>query len=119
MAGNSEGELLNLVNQIADLDKKVREIDRQRNEIREKMRLIRARVLLEVAQEKDERGKIVYSNEKLRQAAVTVRLAEADEYQALRSEERALVAEHDGLVNELRRLSEQKEIWMSFLRGVR
>jgi hypothetical protein len=110
MAEETKEELLNLVDQMAALDKQDRELSRQLGEIREQAQLIRARILLDVAQERDERGKPVYSNEKLREAAVTVKLAEHDEYQTLREKEKVLRGEHDELVLELRRLSLRKEL---------
>jgi hypothetical protein len=103
-------ELLKLVDQMAALDKKSSEVGRQLGEVLGEMRLIRARFLLEVAREENERGKLVYPNEKLREAAVTVRLAEDNEYQVLREQEKTLRHQHDDLLNELRRLAGRKEL---------
>jgi hypothetical protein len=110
VAEETKEELLNLIDQMADIDKKSREVGRKLGEIREETRLIRARLLVNVTQEKDERGKPIYSNDKLREAAVTVRLAEHDEYQALHEKEKVLRYEHDDLLIELRRLSARKEL---------
>ena len=98
---------------MAALDKESREVGRKLGEIREEIQLIRARLLLEIAQERDERGKPIYSNEKLREAAVAVRLAEHDEYQALHEREKALRREHEDLLLELRRLAGRKELLMA------
>ena len=110
MTEETKEELLNLVDQMAALDKQSREVGRKLGEIREKIQLIRARLLLEIAQERDERGKPIYSNEKLREAAVTVRLAEHDEYQVLHEREKALRREHEDLLLELRGLAGRKEL---------
>ncbi len=103
-------ELLNLIDQMTALDKESRQVGRKLGEIREEIQLIRARLLLEIAQERDERGKPVYSNEKLREAAVTVRLAEHDGYQVLHEKERVLRREHEDLLIELGRLSARREL---------
>jgi hypothetical protein len=110
MTEETKEEQLNLVDQMAALDKKRHEVGRKLGEIREKIGLIRARLLLEVAQERDERGKPAYSNEKLREAAVRVRLAENNAYQELHEEEKALRHEHEGLILEINRLSMRKEL---------
>ena len=110
MTEETKEELLNLVDQMATLDKKSREVIRKLSEIREEIELIRARLLLEVTQERDERGKPIYSNEKLREAAVRVRLAEHNEYPTLHEKEKALRHEHEDLLLELRRLSMRKEL---------
>lgn len=110
MTEKAKEEVLDIVDQMANLEKKIRELGRQRDEVQAEMQLIRARILLEVAKEKDERGKAVYSNEKLRQAALTVRLAEHNEYQTLRGKQRSLRDQHDDLLIELKRLSERKNV---------
>jgi hypothetical protein len=110
MTEETKEELLNLVDQMAALDKKRHEVSRKLGEIREKIGLIQARLLLEVAQERDESGKPIYSNEKLREAAVRVRRAEDDTYQELHEAEKALRHEHEDLIVELNRLSARKEL---------
>lgn len=110
MTPKAKEELLNLVDQIATLEQKVREVGSHLAEIRGEIELIRARLLLEVAWERDRRGQPIYSKQKQREAAVAARLAEHDEYQALREHEKALRHERDDLLNELRQLSERKEL---------
>jgi hypothetical protein len=110
MTEETKEELLNLVDQMAALDKERHEVGRKLGEMREKIGLIQARLLLEVAQERDERGTPIYSNEKLREAAVRVRLAEDDAYQELHEEEKALRHEHEDLILELNRLSARREL---------
>jgi hypothetical protein len=53
MTEETKAELLNLVDQMAALDKKRHEVGRKLGEIREKIGLIQARLLLEIAQERD------------------------------------------------------------------
>jgi phage-related minor tail protein len=109
MTEKAKEELLKLEEQIINLEKKKYEVGRRLDEIQGEMWLIRARLLLEVAWERDERGKPVYPSHDLREEVVTARLAEHDRYQALRRKEMALSQEQDGLLNELTRLSERKE----------
>jgi hypothetical protein len=113
MTENDKEELLQLEEQMITLEKKKYEVGRRLDEIQGEMWLIRARLLLEVAWERDERGKSIYPNHELREEAVTARLAEHDRYQALRRKEMALSQERDDLLNELRLLSERKEQLMA------
>jgi hypothetical protein len=113
MTENDKEELLKLEEQMITLEKKKYEVGRRLDEIQGEMWLIRARLLLEVAWERDERGKPIYPNHELREEAVAARLVEHDRYQALRRKEMALSQERDDLLNELRHLSERKEQLMA------
>lgn len=113
MTEKAKEELLKLEEQMITLEKKKHEATRRLEEIQGEMWLIRARLLLEVAWERDERGKPIYPNHESREEAVTARLEEHDRYQALRRKEMALSQERDGRLNELRRLAERKEQLMA------
>jgi hypothetical protein len=109
MTEQAKEELLKLEEQMITLEKKKHEVGRRLEEIQGEMWLIRARLLLEVAWERDERGKPIYPDHESREEAVTARLEEHGRYQALRRKETALSQEQDDLLNELSRLSERKE----------
>jgi hypothetical protein len=113
MTESAKEELLKLEEQMITLEKKKHEAGRRLEEIQGEMWLIRARLLLEVAWERDERGKPVYPSHESREEAVTARLEEHDRYQALCRKEMALSQEQDSRLNELRRLAERKEQLMA------
>ncbi|MEJ2560084.1 MAG: hypothetical protein P8186_28480 [Anaerolineae bacterium] len=108
MTEKAKEELLKLEEQMITLEKKKYEADGRLEEIQGEMWLIRARLLLEVAWERDERGKPIYPDHESREEAVTARLEEHGRSQALRRKETALSQEQDDLLNELSRLSERK-----------
>ena len=64
-------------------------------EIKDKMYLIEAKELIAVSMEEDEKGKKKYPNEQLRKAALTVRLAENEEYQKLKKRYREIIDKID------------------------
>jgi hypothetical protein len=109
MTEKAREELLKLEEQMITLEEKKHEAGRRLEEIQGEMWLIRARMLLEVAWERDERGKPIYPNHESREEAMTARLQEHNRYQSLRRKEMALSQEQDDLLNELSRLSERKE----------
>ncbi len=89
-------------NKLAEIQQKHRELERRRNTIgenirpiREKMALINARHLVAIGTMKDEKGKLLYPTEKIRQAALTVALSEDAEYQRLKEEPALLSSEED------------------------
>jgi len=77
------------------------EVDRlsdMAEEIKDKMYLIEAKELIAVSMEEDKKGKKKYSNEQLRKAALTVRLAENEEYQELKKK-------YDEIIRKVRELN--------------
>jgi hypothetical protein len=109
MTEQAKEELLKLEEQMITLEKKKHEVGRRLEEIQGEIWLIRARLLLEVAWERDERGKPIYPNHESREEAVAARLEEHNRYQSLRRKEMTLSQEENDLLNELSRLSERKE----------
>ena len=112
MDEESKKELLAIVDQIADLDKKISEIGKQRRKIWNRTSVIRAQLIVDIATAKDERGKTIYSNEKLREAALTLKLEENEKYQELTGKGWELDTEESTLATEHNRLVGRKEILM-------
>ena len=105
-------QLLEIVDQIADLDKKMHEIARKKRKIWDRTSVIRAQLVIDIAKAKDEKDKPMYSNSKLREAALTLRLKDDEGYQGLLERLRELDEEQEPLVIEHNRLVDQKTILM-------
>ena len=78
--------LLELSEQVLALENDRHTINKMLSKLAEQQWLIKCRKTLEVSQARDEWGKPVYSNQKMRDAAIALALANDDEYQALRQE---------------------------------
>ena len=83
-------EYLTLAEEITKLQRKRLSLRRNQRNIQHRMNSIRAKLLLEVGTTKDEKGRLLYSNEHLRDAALSVKLDEHAEYCALRESRNGL-----------------------------
>jgi hypothetical protein len=83
-------------------------------EARDRQREIEARYVLEVTLAHDEEGKRAYPNERVRCAAVTLRLAADEEYTALRARIRLLDAEAAEIAREVHDLSYRGGLGLGF-----
>ena len=99
-------ELYDMTDGIAELERKLHTIRREKRELTDRASAIRARLVMEIGTAKDHRQRRLYSTRDLRQAVLTVRLDENDEYQALKRRlwdlddaERSLAIEHKRLVD--------------------
>ena len=63
-----------MIGEIAALSRKRLALYRKTRDIRDRIRVIRAQLIIKIGKAKDEKGKIVYSNEQLREAALTLEL---------------------------------------------
>lgn len=104
-------------NKLAEIQQKHRELERRRNTIgknirpiREKMALVNAKHLVAIGTMKDEKGKLLYPTEKIRQAALTVALSEDAEYQRLKEEPALLSSEEDTIRQQRSYLQDQKDL---------
>ena len=104
--------MLEIVDQIANLKKKMHEIAQKRRKIWDRTSVIRAQLIIDIAKAKDEKDKPIYSNSKLREAALTLRLKDDEGYQGLLERSRELDEEQEALVIEHNRLVDQKAILM-------
>ena len=92
---------------IAELAALKRSLDCQARELVDGMKVIAARIELDIAMTTDEKGKRLYSNAGMRRAERTLRLDADTEYQGLKQNLRLIdqkrgeiVIEHDRLVNQ-------------------
>ena len=109
MAHDIFRELQEIVDRMAELDGLIDEHHAKRDVLQEKLRLIRARHHVAVSLERDENGKPLYPSEKVREAAITVRLAEDSEYLATRKEIRSMDGDAE-FVLEFNRLADRKYV---------
>lgn len=113
MEKETKEELFELIDKIAEV---MREIEALRQEIevmRDKASVMRANHIVEVALITDDNGKRLYSNDRLREAALTAKLGENEEYQKLKDATRKLLARQEDLIIEHHRLSDRKAVLMA------
>ncbi len=79
---------------------------------RDKLNLIRAKKLIEIAFARDDKDKPLYSNEPVREAALTLFLEKEPEYCSLRNELRQINANLQELSIEHQRLYDRKALLM-------
>jgi hypothetical protein len=106
-------ELLQIIDEMADLQKKQTRLDDERRELYDKISVMEARYILDIAKETDEHGKRIYSNQKMRDAAFIIRLSENTEHQRLRDIINGLDTEIGNAFIELARLQNRKMILLS------
>jgi len=100
------GELCDITDRIADLERKQYDIVKERREISDRVGVIHAQTLVDAATEYGHGQDATRSNPELRQAIIALRLQENEEYQTLKKRlwelddaERPLVIEHQRLVD--------------------
>lgn len=102
-------ELLEIIDRMADLDREIEVHHKRRQSLRDKINIIRARHLVKISLERDDKGKPLYPSERVRQAAVTVRSADDPEYVDLQHKIIELDDKADQVI-EYNRLAEKKHI---------
>jgi hypothetical protein len=85
MDQDAKQELIDIQNSLERLENSYDETTKEMRPYTDEMALIKAKTLLEIAQAK-EGGRPLYTNQKLRDAALVVRLHENTRYQELRTE---------------------------------
>jgi hypothetical protein len=105
-------ELRRIVDELADYERQRHQLHMEVEKLREQSRLISARIQVDVAIAKDDKGKPLYSNQNVRDAAVTVKLAEDEALQTLKPEIDRLNNEIRSIQIEQNRLSMHKQILM-------
>jgi hypothetical protein len=106
-------ELLQITDDLADLRRRQHEGSRRLSQLQDEMGLIRAQALLDIAQEKDESGKPRYSNQKVRDAELTLRLHKNPQYRMLSTEYSELLDDHQAIYIESSRLQERRVFLMA------
>ena len=114
---SKKNELFALVDEIANIRLRMKDLQQQRREIVEKCVAIRDNLLIEVNFERDEKGKPKYTNEKLRQAALSIRLRADTQFQELKARRKELDDEIDRLAVEHNKLIDKKYILMAEIAG--
>lgn len=108
MTEEAKKEFLEITDRLADLEKKRYEIRRERGLTSDRVSVIRAKLMIDIAKARDEKGKPIYSNENLRRAALTLQLEESEEYQRLKKRLRDLDDELATLAIEYKRLEARR-----------
>jgi len=106
MTEEARRELYEITDKVAELEKKLHTIRREKRQATDRANAIQAKLVMEIGTAKDHRERRLYPTRDLRQAVLTLRLGENDEYQALKSRlwelddaERSLVIEHQRLAS--------------------
>lgn len=115
MNTEAKKELSELIDNIADLSKERQTIHKKQQQIRDKINVIRAKLIIDIGTARDDRGKPVYSNEHLRNAALTLRLDENEEYQRLKERLREFNNEDQDLIIEYNRLVDRRLLLLAEL----
>src|SRR5512140_2311620 len=107
-----KNELLDMIDRLAELDKQRCEIRQKELASRDRLSLLRAKKLIEIAFARDDKDKPLYTNEGVREAALILFLDKEPEYTALRDETRRLEAKLQELSIEHQRLYDHKALLM-------
>lgn len=107
-----KAELLTIIDRMADLDNRRNEVKEQEQQVRERINVIRAKNLVEIAFARDNKEKSLYPSEGVREAALTVALDRDAEYQSLRERLRTLDRDLQEILVERERLSNRKTLLM-------
>jgi len=105
-------ELLSIIDKLAELDKRRNEIREQEFQVRDRINVIRAKNLVEIAFAKDNKDKPLYPSEQVREAALIVALDKDSEYRTIREKLRMLENKLQEIVIEHVRLSDRKALLM-------
>jgi hypothetical protein len=112
LSSEIKAELLLMIDNLAGLEKQRCEIRQKELAARDKLSLIRAKKLIEIAFARDDKDRPLYSNEGVREAALILFLDKEPEYIALREETRLLEAKLQELSIEHQRLYDHKALLM-------
>jgi hypothetical protein len=115
MNTEAKKELSELVDSMTDLSQKRHTLYREIQKIRDKISIIHAKLVIDIGRAKDDKGKPVYSNEKLREAALTLSLNENEEYQRLKEKMRELDYEDTELDIEYHKLVDRRLLLLAEL----
>lgn len=112
LSAETKGELLAIIDKLAELEKRRNEIRQQEYEVRDRINVIRARNLVEIAFARDNKEKPLYPSEQVREAALTVALDKDTEYRTIRDKLRMLENKLQEISIEHVRLSNRKALLM-------
>ena len=112
LSHETKTELLAIIDKLAELEKRKNEIRQQEYEVRDRINVIRAKNLVEIAFARDDREKPLYPSEQVREAALVVALDKDAEYRTLRDKLRMLEDKLQEILIEHSRLSDRKALLM-------
>lgn len=112
LSAELKSELLAIIDRLAELQRQNNEIRRQELEIQDRMAVIQAKDLVAIAFAKDKQDKPLYSNEKIRDAALVAALDEDAEYRSLQGQVRSMEEKRQEVSIEATRLSDRKSLLM-------
>lgn len=104
----SRTRLLELIECISSTKTQAHRLEQERREIADRMEVLRARLMLQIATARDDDGKPLYSNRELREAALTLALSEGEGYRLLRQHLWQLEDDRRRLEIELERLEDAR-----------
>ncbi len=112
MSNTTEQEYLSILEDIRGVDIEIKKNQRRSRRLRSKMENIRAQLIVDIGSLKDEKGKLVFSNERMRGAELTLRSNNNSEYVDYREELWTLEEKLDDLVTEYNKLIDIKYMLM-------
>lgn len=112
LTGETKTELLSIIDKLAELEKRENEIKQQEYDVQDRINVIRAKNLVEIAFGRDNKEKPLYPSEQVREAALVVALDKDSEYRTLRDKLRLLENKSQEILIEHNRLSDRKALSM-------
>ncbi len=112
LTAETKKELLAIIDNIAELEKRRNELKQQEYDVRDRINFIRAKDLVQIAVGKDNKDRLIYPSEGVREAALVIALDQNSEYRTLRDKLRLLENKLQELTIEHRRLSDRKALLM-------
>lgn len=105
-------EYLSLIDEIASLMKEKNKLDKEVRTLRDRIQVIHGELFLEINMAKDDKGKALYSNERLRETRHRLALNEHAEYISLRDKVRELNDKINDIVIDYNKLIDKKYLLM-------
>lgn len=112
MTSTAEAEYLAVLDQIRDMNVSMKRNSRERQRVYSKMEKIRATHIVAIGSDKDDKGKLKFSNERMREAELTLRLHADSEYMDLNEKRLEIDEAGDDLRAEHNRLTDIKYLHM-------
>ncbi len=112
MDKNLEQEYLSILESIQKTESEISKHSRKKQRLHGKMNVIRSGYIVEIGSNKDEKQKLKFSNERMREAELTLRLHKDSEYVDLKEQSFVLDDEYSELVSEQNKLVDIKLMLM-------
>jgi hypothetical protein len=113
MEQETKHEIFAILDKLVDFDRQIQLWRQDIEELEEKMELIRAKYLVEIGTALDIKKRRLYASDKLRDAALTLKLAEDNEYQKLDEEVWEFWRKIHDVGIEERKLNSRKDVLMT------